>query len=116
VITAAATRSRTSTGETVSSDSTAVTATPSTNHVSRNHGSPGIGSSRCVITHVMPSAEAHAPHRTSCSSRVGRPRVARGTAGGASSSYDGRTVWPVAAAVVGVVVITRPSRHRSDCG
>jgi hypothetical protein len=92
VTTDAATRSFTSTRPPLIEAVTAVTATPSTNHATRNHGSPPSGSSRWVTSQASPSPAAQEPIRANRSSGLGRPRPNRGTGGGASSSYDGSTV------------------------
>ena len=88
----AATRSLTSTQVPVAAVATAVTTTPQTNHMIRNHGTPGIASSRWVITQARPNPANQEPARTKSSSGDSLPRESRGTGGAASTSYDGRKV------------------------
>jgi len=92
VTTDSATRSLTSISPPLICAVTAVTATPSTNQVIRNHGTPASGSSRWVTSHARPSPAAQDPIRANRSSGLGLPRPNLGAAGGASSSYVGRTV------------------------
>ena len=95
--------------------STAVTASPQPNQTSRNHGNPGSGSSRWVISQASPTAATQEPIATNRSSAVGRPRDARATAGAASSSYEGRCVVPTSGGVGlgGRGHLRRPSRRPS---
>ena len=117
VTTDSATRSLTSTRPPLIAAVTAVTAIPSTNHAIRNHGIPSRGSSRWVTSQARPRPPTQLPIRAKRSSGVGLPRAARGTGGGASSSYVGRLVVAVATTDSGgTVVVMRRSRHRSGCG
>ena len=112
VITIEPTRSFTSLKVPESRVTTTVIAIAVTNQTIRNHASPCSGRIRSQSSQVRARAPSRAPYRSKRSLALARPTAERGTDGGASSSYVGRTVRAVSLRVV----ITPPSRHRSGCG